>query len=103
MPTFAWDDDNLEHLRQEHPGVLPADADSIWQLPWVQLPNVRGRAQVPFLGIDRKGRLLALPSDPTGQHDVWRPRTAHEVTTEWQRAAYYDTVEEASETGGAHD
>jgi hypothetical protein len=89
MSAFSWDDENVAHLAERHPDVAPGDVDSIWELPTIRLTNSKGRTGVLFLGIDRKARLLAVPADPTGQDEVWRPRTAHEVTVDWQRQAYY--------------
>lgn len=104
MPTFSWDDDNTEHLAERHPDVLPADVDSIWELPTRCLPNTKGRGGVLFLGIDRKARLLAVPSDLTGQAELWRPRTAHEAVLQWQRLAYYGMDDaDSQETAGGDD
>ena len=100
MPVFSWDDDNMDHLADRHPEVLPGDVDSIWELPTVRLPNTKGRTGVLFLGIDRKARLLAVPADATSQEEVWRPRTAHEVTEEWQRPAYYGTGDDVTRGEG---
>ena len=79
----------MAHIAEQHPEVSPGDVDSIWELPTVRMSNTRGRSGALFLGIDRRGRPLAVPSDPTGQGDVWRPRTAHIVELDWQKQAYY--------------
>jgi len=94
MLAFTWDDENVAHLEEYHPEVSPDDVDSIWELPTVRMANTRGRSGALFLGIDRHGRLLAVPADPTGQEGVWRPRTAHVAESEWQRKAYYGIADE---------
>ena len=86
--VFAWDDENTAHLEDCHPDIEPTDVDSIWTRRVVRLPN-RGAAVALFLGLDRKGRLLAVPADPQGPAGTWRPRTAHQARSAWQRAAYY--------------
>jgi hypothetical protein len=86
--AFTWDDENTAHLEEYHPDIEPTDVDSIWQRRVVRQPN-RGSATVLFLGVDQKGRLLAVPADPAGPLGTWRPRTAHQARSAWQRNAYH--------------
>jgi hypothetical protein len=102
MPAFAWDDENEGQLATWHPEIRPEDVDSIWQLPTVQMRNTRSRPGVLFLGIDRQSRLLVVVADPTGQADVWRPRTAHAAISKWQHEAYYGTLDDM-ENGDEHE
>lgn len=89
--VFQWDDENSAHLEDRHPDITPTDVDTIWTRPVVQLTNSAGAASVLFLGLDARGRLLAVPADPVGPSGTWRPRTAHHARSAWQRDAYYET------------
>ena len=93
---FSWDDDNEGHLAERHPDILPEEVDSIFERRVVMMDNTRGRSGTLFLGIDSKGRLLVVPADETAD-GVWRPRTAHQASSEWQRSAY------AEDEDGDHD
>ena len=96
--VFLWDDENTAHLEKFHPDIEPTDVDSIWQRRVVRRRN-RGSAAVLFLGVDRKRRLLAVPADPVGPLGTWRPRTAHEARSAWQRTTYYGKKEEPADKG----
>jgi hypothetical protein len=91
--VFAWDERNEAHLQERHPDITPTEVDSVWERRVVHLQN-RGAAQALFLGVDRKGRLLAVPADPVGRTGTWYPRTAHQARSVWQRRAYYGDTED---------
>lgn len=89
IEAFSWDEENEAHLQERHPDISPEDVDSLLERSWVWLENRKGRAAILVLGIDRKGRRLTVPADPTGQVGVWRPHTAHQMTR-WQSDSYDD-------------
>ncbi len=85
--TFYWDEENTAHLDEYHPDVSPSDVDSILLLPVVAMDNTHGRQGKLFIGVDRYDRLLAVPAIPVGRN-LWKPKTAHQARSAWQRNLY---------------
>ncbi len=86
---FLWDEDNEQHLLERHPDISAREVDSILDDPkLVVLANTQGRSGVLLIGKSVRGRLLVVVARPTPYSEIWRPTTAHQANSAWQRRVY---------------
>ncbi len=75
VDDFAFDDDNEDKFWSH--AVTAVQVRQVLERPYTIRPNRKGRrASHQIIGLDRQGRCLAIPIEPTYDDAIWRPVTA---------------------------
>ena len=61
----------------EHGVTVRRAFDVLDREPRVLVNHARAGAALLVVGPDAAGRFVTMPIDPTGEHGIWRPRTAY--------------------------